>query len=60
MQIVYCAIIGPVLLAAFLEWFLWLAAFCYCLVKACQKADNWSSRILAVVMLVLFVIFRYA
>ena len=46
------------MLAAFLEWFLWLAAFCYCLVKAFRKADHWSSRVLATVMIILFVVLR--
>lgn len=36
------------MLLALLEWFLWLAAFIYCLVKVYQKAEHWSSRVLAV------------
>ena len=47
------------MLAAFLEWFLWLAAFCYCLAKAYKKSSHWSERMLAVIMIVLFVGFRY-
>ena len=42
------------MLAAFLEWFLWLAAFLYCLVKVFVKAEHWSIRILAVVMMIGF------
>lgn len=42
------------MLAAFFEWFLWLAAFLYCLIKVFQKADHWSVRVLAVIMMVLF------
>jgi len=47
------------MLAAFLEWFLWLAAFLYCLVKVFQKAETISVRILAVIMMILFTGFRY-
>jgi len=46
------------MLAAFFEWVLWLAAFIYCLVKVYQKADHWSIRALAVLMLVLFIVLR--
>ena len=48
------------MLAAFLEWFLWLAAFLYCLVKVFQKAEHWSIRILAVVMMLTFTALRLA
>lgn len=57
-KIVYVSIIGPVMLAAFLEWFLFLAAFLYCLVKVYQKADHWSIKVLAVIMMILFAAFR--
>lgn len=46
------------MLAAFLEWFLWLAAFLYCLVKVYQKAEHWSIKVLAIMMMFLFTIFR--
>ena len=46
------------MLAAFLEWFLWLAAFLYCLVKVYQKADNISIKVLAIIMMVLFTLLR--
>lgn len=46
------------MLAALLEWFLWLAAFMYCLVKVFQKAETISVRILAVIMMILFTCFR--
>lgn len=46
------------MLAALLEWFLWLAAFLYCLVKVFQKAETISIRILAVIMMILFTGFR--
>lgn len=59
-KIVYLSLVGPILLAALLEWFLWLAAFCYCLGKAFKKADHWSQQVLAVVMILFFVTFRYA
>lgn len=57
-EIVYISLVGPILIAALLEWLLWLAAFCYCLEKALRKADHWSSRVLSVIMMVLFVFFR--
>ncbi len=47
------------MMAAFLEWFLWLAAFLYCLVKVFQKAEHWSVKILAVVMMIGFTLLRY-
>jgi chitin synthase len=46
------------MLAALLEWFLWLAAFLYCLVKVFQKAETMSVRILSVIMMILFSAFR--
>ena len=49
---------GTVMIAAFLEWFLWLAAFLYCLVKVYQKAEHWSIKLLALVMMFLFTCFR--
>lgn len=49
---------GTVMLAAFLEWFLWLAAFLYCLVKVFRKAEHWSIRLLAVVMMFGFTALR--
>lgn len=47
------------MLAAFLEWFLWLAAFLYCLCKVYAKAENISVKILALIMMVLFTLLRY-
>lgn len=58
-QIIYVAVVGFVLLAAFLEWFLWLAAFLYCLCKVYQKAEHWSIKLLAVVMIISFTLLRY-
>lgn len=57
-KIIYVSVIGVVMLAALLEWFLWLAAFIYCLVKVFQKAETWSVRVLAAVMMILFTAFR--
>ena len=57
-QIVYVAIMGTVMIAAFLEWFLWLAAFIYCLVKVFQKAEHWSVRILAIAVAFVFTCLR--
>lgn len=47
------------MLAALLEWFLWVAAFLYCLVKVYQKAETLSIRILAIVMMFAFTALRY-
>lgn len=49
---------GFVLSAAALEWFLWLAAFLYCLVKVFQKAEHWTIRLLAVIMIFGFTALR--
>ncbi|KAK8198523.1 hypothetical protein M8818_006390 [Zalaria obscura] len=46
------------MLAALLEWVLWLLAFLYCLAKVFQKAETLSTRVLAVVIMVLFTAFR--
>lgn len=58
-DIVYVAIVGGVMIAALLEWILWLAAFMYCLVKVFQKAKNgqgkWMVRILCVLNMIFFV-----
>lgn len=53
------AIVGPLLLAAAFEWILWLAAFLYCLIMVYLKADHWSIKALAALMIVLFTLFRY-
>ncbi|OTB06317.1 glycosyltransferase family 2 protein [Hypoxylon sp. CI-4A] len=58
-EIVYTAIVGVVMLAALLEWFLWLSAFLYCLVKVFQKAEHWTIRVLAIVIAILFTSFRF-
>ncbi|KAL8806256.1 MAG: hypothetical protein Q9200_005104 [Gallowayella weberi] len=57
-DIVYVSIMGTVMLAAFLEWFLWLAAFIYCLVKVFQKAEHYTIRLLAIVMIIMFTLLR--
>jgi chitin synthase len=46
------------MVAAFLEWFLWLAAFMYCLVKVYQKAEHWSAKILAITIAIIFTLLR--
>ena len=46
------------MLAAFVEWFLFLAAFLYCLVKVFQKAEHWSIKVLAVAMMIIFTLLR--
>ncbi|KAL1955553.1 hypothetical protein VTO42DRAFT_8432 [Malbranchea cinnamomea] len=57
-DIIYVSIVGPVMAAAFLEWFLWLSAFLYCLGKVYVKADHWSIKVLAVIMMILFTALR--
>ncbi|CAG8135205.1 unnamed protein product [Penicillium nalgiovense] len=59
-QIIYLSIVGPLMLAALFEWILWLSAFIYCLIKVWIKADHWSVRVLAVVMIFLFTVIRLA
>jgi chitin synthase len=57
-DIVYVSIVVPVMLAALLEWILWLLAFLYCLVKVLQKASGegkWSIRILCIFNMIFFV-----
>ncbi|KAI2791278.1 Chitin synthase D [Penicillium oxalicum] len=59
-DVIYLAVVGPLMLAAVFEWVLWLAAFLYCLVKVYVKADHWSIKVLAALMIVLFTLFRLA
>lgn len=59
LQIAYTAIVGVVMIAAFLEWFLWIAAFVYCLWKVFVKAEHWTVRVLAVLVGVAFTLLRY-
>lgn len=59
MQIIYTAIVGVIMVAAVLEWFLWIAAFLYCLYKVFRKAEHWTIRVLAVIISILFLAFRY-
>ncbi|KAF2846643.1 glycosyltransferase family 2 protein [Plenodomus tracheiphilus IPT5] len=57
-DIVYVSIIGTLMLAALLEWFLWVAAFLYCIVKVFQKAETMSVRILSIFFGILFFLLR--
>ncbi|KAH8725598.1 chitin synthase-domain-containing protein [Phaeosphaeriaceae sp. PMI808] len=57
-DIVYVSVIGTVMLAALLEWFLWVAAFLYCIVKVFQKAESISVRILSIFFGILFFLLR--
>ncbi|KAK4204107.1 family 2 putative glycosyltransferase [Triangularia verruculosa] len=58
-EIVYTAIVGLIMVAAFLEWFLWIAAFMYCLWKVFVKAEHWTVRFLAVLVGIAFVLLRF-
>ncbi|KAL3449433.1 chitin synthase-domain-containing protein [Aspergillus insuetus] len=57
-QIIFVATISPFMLAAFIEWALFIAAFIYCLAKVYQKADHWSIKTLAIAMMIIFSILR--
>jgi len=57
-DIVYVSIIGSLMLMALLEWFLWVAAFMYCIVKVFQKAETVSVRILSIFFGILFFLLR--
>ncbi|CEF74160.1 hypothetical protein SNK03_002236 [Fusarium graminearum] len=57
-QIIYTSIMSAVLLMACLEWFLWLAAFLYCLVKVFQKSEHWSINVLCIIVGTAFVLLR--
>ncbi|KAB5572123.1 chitin synthase-domain-containing protein [Coniochaeta sp. 2T2.1] len=57
-DIVYTSIVGLVMIAAVLEWFLWIAAFMYCLVKVFQKAEHWTVRILSIIVGTAFLLLR--
>ncbi|KAB5572347.1 BcCHSVII, class VII chitin synthase [Coniochaeta sp. 2T2.1] len=57
-DIVYTSIVGLVMIAAVLEWFLWIAAFLYCLVKVFQKAEHWTVRILSLIVGTAFLLLR--
>lgn len=58
-KIVYTAIVGVVMLAAVLEWFLWIGAFMYCLWKVFRKSEHWTVNVLAVIIAVAFLLLRY-
>lgn len=47
------------MLAALLEWFLWISAFLYCLWKVFRKSEHWTVNVLAVIVAVAFVLLRY-
>lgn len=46
------------MLAAMLEWFLWLAAFLYCLWKVFRKANSWVIRVMAIANAIVFILLR--
>lgn len=47
------------MLAAFLEWVLWIGAFMYCLWKVFRKSEHWTVNLLAVIVAVAFLLLRY-
>ena len=46
------------MIAALFEWILCLLAFLYCLIKVYQKAENLSTKILAVILIIVFTLIR--
>ena len=58
MQIAYVSIIAPLMAMALLGWFLWVAAFMYCIVKVFQKAETISVCILGIFFGILFFCLR--
>ncbi|KAF2719279.1 glycosyltransferase family 2 protein [Polychaeton citri CBS 116435] len=60
-DVVYVSIVGGLMLAALLEWLLWLLAFLYCLCKVMMKAEGkgrWGIRLLALANIIFFVVMR--
>ncbi|EED21623.1 chitin synthase D [Talaromyces stipitatus ATCC 10500] len=57
-DIIYITLVTPLLLAAFVEWFLWLAAFLFGLVNVYRKAEHWTTRVIAVFIMTVFSILR--
>ncbi|KAI9370305.1 chitin synthase-domain-containing protein [Aspergillus egyptiacus] len=57
-DIIFVVTITPFMVAAFIEWALFLAAFIYCLAKVYQKADHWSIKALSVTMIIIFALLR--
>ena len=60
-DIIYVALVGSVMIAAFLEWILWLLAFLYCLVKVYQKANGEGKpgiKILVILNMIFFTAMR--
>jgi chitin synthase len=46
------------MVAALLEWVLWLGAFLYCLFKVYRKAEHWSVKVLALLVGITFTTLR--
>ncbi|CRG89739.1 hypothetical protein PISL3812_06778 [Talaromyces islandicus] len=57
-DVAYVCLVAPLILAAFVEWVLWLGAFLFALCKVYQKAEHWSTQVIAVIMMVLFALLR--
>lgn len=58
-DIVYTGIIGFLMILVIIEWTLWIVAFIYSLIKAYQKADRTSAKVLAVLVALTFTVLRY-
>ncbi|KUL88685.1 hypothetical protein ZTR_05066 [Talaromyces verruculosus] len=57
-DVVYITLVTPLILAAFAEWFLWLGAFLFGLVNVYRKAEHWTTRVIAVFIMILFSMLR--
>ncbi|KAL2865344.1 chitin synthase D [Aspergillus lucknowensis] len=57
-DIIFMATMTPFMVAACIEWALFIAAFMYCLAKVYQKADHWSIKCLAIAVMILFLVLR--
>src|SRR2546430_6666412 len=58
-QIIYTSLIGLPVLMAFVEWILWFLGFIACLFTVLKKAHNWSTRIMAILMMLIFTLLRF-
>lgn len=56
---IYITLVTPLILAAFVEWFLWLGAFLFGLVNVYRKASLWTTRMIAIFIMILFSVLRY-
>jgi len=46
------------MIAAVLEWTLWILAFTYCLWMVFRKAEHWTVNVLAIIVGIAFLLLR--